>query len=127
MGTGGPLLGDGWKDTVQEKDVGWKNNHTLFFAFFFKHNRRGCKMVQQVKVLSRDPHGGRRETTEKKVVLWLIHTYPGMHSLYLQINKEMQFKNLYINIVSWNSQSPACQDPGPLSWRPMDKEPLVTI
>lgn len=105
MGTGGPLLEDGWKDTVQEKDVGWKNNHTLFFAFFFfKHNRRGCKMVQQVKVLSRDPHGGRRETTEKKVVLWLIHTYPGMHSLYLQINKEMQFKK-FIHQYSLLEQS----------------------
>lgn len=49
-------------------------------------------MVQQVKVLSRDPHGGRRETTGKKGVLWLTHTYSGMYSLYLQINEEMQFK-----------------------------------
>lgn len=85
-------------------------------------------MVQQVKVLSRDPHTVEGEKQlEKKVVLWLIHTYSGMHSLYLQINEEMLLKNIYINIVSWNSQSPAGQDPGPLSWRHIDKEPLVTI
>lgn len=47
-------------------------------------------MVQQVKVLSRDPHTVEGENNWK-VVLWLIHTYSGMHSLYLQINEEMQF------------------------------------
>lgn len=49
-------------------------------------------MVQQVKVLSRDPHTVEGENNWKKVVLWLIHTYSGMYSLYLQINEEMQFK-----------------------------------
>lgn len=43
-------------------------------------------MVQQVKVLSRDPHGGRRETIEKKSCP-LAYTLIPWYALLVSTNK----------------------------------------
>ena len=77
MDTGGPLLGDGWKDTSPGNRCRVEKQPHLALSFFLKHNRRGCEMVQQVKVLSRDPHTveGEKQLEKKSCPLAYSHIF----------------------------------------------------
>lgn len=84
--TGGPLLGDGWKDTSPGNRCRVEKQPHLALSFFLKHNRRGCEMVQQVKVLSRDPHTVEGENNWKKSCP-LAYSHIFWHALFVSTNK----------------------------------------